>query len=105
MNSVKILLGRKIRQFRKEHNWTQDYLSEKLGMNSQSLLRIENGKTFPTVSNLEKIAEVFDIEISDLFNNKSFADIKDLKKEIFSTIETLDYNKTRILYNFLSAIK
>ena len=105
MSSVKLLLGKKIRQLRKEHNWTQDFLSEKLGINSQSLLRIENGKTFPTVQNLEKIAEVFEIEISDLFNNKSFADINELKQEILSTIETLDYNKTRMLYNFLYAIK
>ena len=105
MSSVKTLLGRKIRQLRKEHNWTQEYLSEKLGINSQSLLRIENGKTFPTVQNLEKIAEIFEIDISELFNNKSFDDISELKKEILSTIKTLDYNKTRVLYNFLFAIK
>ena len=105
MSSVKTLLGRKIRQLRKEHNWTQEYLSEKLGINSQSLLRIENGKTFPTVQNLEKIAEIFEIDISELFNNKSFDDISELKKEILSTIKTLDYNKTGVLYNFLFAIK
>lgn len=105
MNSVKILLGRKIRQLRKENDWTQEYLSEKLGINSQSLLRIENGKTFPTVQNLEKIAEIFGIGIDDLFNNKSLSDIKDLKSEILSTIETLNEDKIRVLYNFLYAIK
>lgn len=105
MNSVKVLLGRKIRQIRKDHGWTQDYLSEKLGINSQSLLRIENGKTFPTVQNLEKIAEIFGVGIDDLFNNKSFADVKDMKNEIYNTIETLNDDKIRVLYNFLYAIK
>ena len=105
MNKTKILLGRKIRELRKERKWTQEYLSELLDVNPKSILRIESGQTFPTIQNIEKLSEVFEIEISDLFNNKSFADIKDLKQEIFSTIETLDYNKTRALYNFLSAIK
>ena len=105
MNKTKILLGRKIRELRKERKWTQEYLSELLDINPKSVLRIESGQTFPTIQNIEKLSEVFEIEISDLFNNKSFADIKDLKQEIFNTIETLDYNKTRVLYNFLSAIK
>ena len=105
MNKTKILLGKKIRELRKERKWTQEYLSELLDVNPKSVLRIESGQTFPTIQNIEKLSEVFEIEISDLFNNKSFADIKDLKQEIFSTIETLDYNKTRALYNFLSAIK
>lgn len=105
MNKTKILLGRKIRELRKERKWTQEYLSELLDVNPKSVLRIESGQTFPTIQNIEKLSEVFEIEISDLFNNKSFADIKDLKQEIFSTIETLDYNKTRALYNFLNAIK
>ena len=105
MNKTKILLGRKIRELRKERKWTQEYLSELLDINPKSVLRIGSGQTFPTIQNIEKLSEVFEIEISDLFNNKSFADIKDLKQEIFNTIETLDYNKTRVLYNFLSAIK
>lgn len=105
MNKTKILLGRKIRELRKERKWTQEYLSELLDINPKSVLRIESGQTFPTIQNIEKLSEVFEIEISDLFNNKSFADINELKQEILCTIETLDYNKTRILYNFLYAIK
>ncbi|MBO6088607.1 helix-turn-helix transcriptional regulator [bacterium] len=105
MNKTKVLLGRKIRELRKERKWTQEYLSELLDINPKSILRIESGQTFPTIQNIEKLSEVFNIEISDLFNNKSFADIKDLKTEIYNTIETLNDYKIRVLYNFLYAIK
>lgn len=105
MDSTKILLGRKIRLLRKSKGWTQDYLSELLGINPKSVLRIECGQTFPTIQNLEKLAEVFEIEIADLFNNRSLDEIPNLKKVINEMIETLDDNKIRNLYNFLYAIK
>lgn len=105
MDSTKILLGRKIRLLRKSKGWTQDYLSELLGINPKSVLRIECGRTFPTIQNLEKLAEVFEIEIADLFNNRSLDEIPNLKKVINEMIETLDDNKIRNLYNFLYAIK
>ncbi len=105
MDSTKILLGRKIRLLRKAKGWTQDYLSELLGINPKSVLRIESGQTFPTIQNLEKLAEVFEIEITDLFNNRSLDEIPNLKKLINEMIETLDDNKLRNLYNFLYAIK
>ena len=105
MDSTKILLGRKIRLLRKAKGWTQDYLSEQLEINPKSILRIEQGQTFPTIQNLEKLADVFGIEIVDLFNNRSLEDISKLKKDINEIVENLDDDKIRYLYSFLNAIK
>lgn len=105
MDSTKILLGRKIRLLRKAKGWTQDYLSEQLEINPKSILRIEQGQTFPTIQNLEKLADVFGIEIVDLFNNHSLDDISKLKKDINEIVENLDDDKIRYLYSFLNAIK
>lgn len=105
MDSTKILLGRKIRLLRKAKGWTQDYLSEQLEINPKSILRIEQGQTFPTIQNLEKLADVFGIEIVDLFNNRSLDDISKLKKDINEIVENLDDDKIRYLYSFLNAIK
>jgi len=104
MDSTRVLLGKKIRELRKKNGWTQEYLSEIVGINSKSILRIEAGKTFPTYQNLEKFAEIFGIEVADLFNNRSLADVDYLKKFIYDNIENLDDNKIRSLYNFLYAI-
>ena len=105
MDSTKILLGRKIRLLRKAKGWTQDYLSEQLEINPKSILRIEQGQTFPTIQNLEKLADVFGIEIVDLFNNRSLDDISKLKKDINEIVENIDDDKIRYLYSFLNAIK
>ncbi|MBQ8459788.1 helix-turn-helix transcriptional regulator [bacterium] len=105
MTSTKVLLGRKIKELRKNKKWTQEYLSEKIGINSKSILRIESGQTFPTIQNLEKIAEIFEIKISELFNNQSLADTEELKKSILNSIETLPPEKIRNLYNFIYAIR
>ncbi len=105
MTTSKALLGRKIKEIRKSKGWTQEYLSEKIGINPKSVLRIESGKTFPTIQNLEKIAEVFEIEIFDLFNNRSLEDVKNLKNSVLKIINNLDDEKIRMLYNFLVAIK
>jgi len=104
VNLTKSLLGKKIKQLRKNKGWTQDYMSELVGINAKSILRIENGKTFPTVENLEKIADIFGLEISDLFENKAYADKKVLLPLINNMISNLDDEKIKMLYIFLNSI-
>ena len=43
----KFLLGLKIKNFRKNQPYTQEQLSEALGMDVSALSKIENGKSFP----------------------------------------------------------
>lgn len=104
-NSTKVLLGRKIRQLRKERKWTQEHLSELLEINPKSVLRIESGQTFPSIQNLERLAEIFDIDISDLFVNHNLEDTDVLKKYIYENIETLNEKEIRSLYNYLYSMK
>ena len=101
MNSTKILLGKKIRNLRKSRDWTQEQLSEKLGINSKSVLRIESGKTFPTIQNLEKLAEIFDVEIADLFVNHYMADVSKIKQYIYENLEIMNEKELRGVYNFI----
>lgn len=104
-NSTKVLLGRKIRQLRKEKKWTQEYLSEMLEINPKSVLRIESGQTFPMIQNLEKLAEIFGIEVSDLFVNHNLEDVDVLKKYIYESIETFNEKEIRSLYNYIYSMK
>ncbi len=105
MDSMKILLGKKIRQLRKSNNWTQEQLSEKLGINAKSILRIESGKTFPTVQNLEKLAEIFNIEVAELFVNHYLRDVNSLKEYIYNSLENMSDREIRNVYNFIYASK
>ena len=105
MSTTKVLLGRKIRELRKSKGWTQEYLSELLGVNAKSVLRIESGQTFPTVQNLEKLSAIFGVKMSDLFNYESLEELEIVKKNINEILQTLSEPQIRNVYKFLNSIK
>ena len=55
----------KIRFLRKEKNWTQEQMAEKLGMSSVSYGKVERGETDYTAK-LEKIADALDMDLMEL---------------------------------------
>ena len=61
-------LGKKIRQLRFKAGLTQEQLSEKLGIGSQSVSKWENAVAMPDISTLPLLAEVFGVSIDDLFD-------------------------------------
>ncbi len=101
MGETKKLLGKKIKELRKQKHWTQEHLSELVGINPKSLLRIENGQTFPLVETLEKIADALEVQIADLFINHNLKDTEDLKKYIYNVLETSTREKIQSIYNFV----
>lgn len=66
MNSKKIF-GTNLRHFRKKNNLTQEELSEKIGITSIHLGRIENGKSFITAELLDSLCIIFDISPASFF--------------------------------------
>ena len=50
-----------IAQCRKEHNWTQKELGEKLGVTDKAVSKWENGSSDPSTTNLIALASLFDI--------------------------------------------
>ena len=57
-------VGAFIAQCRKEHNWTQKELGEKLGVTDKAVSKWENGRSFPDITLLEALCETFDITVS-----------------------------------------
>ena len=68
LNDKKILLGLKIKSFRKEKGYTQEKLSEVLSMDISALSKIENGKCFPSLETVCKFMEMLDISPNDIFD-------------------------------------
>lgn len=58
----------KISSIRKIKGWSQEKVAEQLGMSANGYAKIERGETDVQLSRLQKIAEIFGIEIKDLFN-------------------------------------
>lgn len=64
---IKKLLGKRIKELRKERNYTQDVLAEKAKIEPASLSNIENGKNYPTAETLAKIASALKVEVYQLY--------------------------------------
>ena len=64
---LKKTLGQRIKQLRKEHNLSQSELSALANIDKGSIQRIERGYN-STLKTFRKLANAFDISISDLFD-------------------------------------
>ena len=60
------LLGHRIKALRTAKNYTQEQLSERLGISRQKYARIENGSNSITLDILTKIADMLDVTVGDI---------------------------------------
>ena len=56
MENIKSLLGKRIKELRRERNLSQEKLAENIGIDPNNLSRIENGKNYPSAETIVKIA-------------------------------------------------
>ena len=59
-------------ELRKLHHLTQRQVAERLGIAQPSYIRYENGKAEPTLENLVKIADLYDVSIDFLCGRKEY---------------------------------
>lgn len=60
------LLGNRIKALRSAKNFTQEQVANKIGVSRQKYARIENGTNSVTFDILCKIANVFEVTVSDI---------------------------------------
>ena len=63
---LNIEIGLKIRELRIEKKLSIQEFSDKLDMEYSNLIRIEKGRTNPTVSTLYNICQVLDVKLTDV---------------------------------------
>lgn len=64
---VKMCLAKNIRYLRKQHNYSQDYIAEKLGYKSYTTIqKWEMGVSEPPVTKLKELANLFNVDINDM---------------------------------------
>jgi len=68
MNQEKI--GKFILEQRKKLNLTQSELAEKLLVTSQAISKWENGRGIPDIEMLNKLSEIFNVDIKDIINGE-----------------------------------
>lgn len=58
-----------IRIMREKNRWSQEEMAEKLNMSPSGYSKIERGETKLYLDKLEQIAQIFNIDLTDLLNN------------------------------------
>ncbi|TKI71842.1 helix-turn-helix transcriptional regulator [Lysinibacillus mangiferihumi] len=60
-------MKQRIKELRASFGWTQEQLSEKLGVSRQTIISIENGRYNPSLELAYKIAKSFQLSIEEVF--------------------------------------
>ncbi|MBG9548321.1 LexA family protein [Cytobacillus firmus] len=61
------MYGKKLRELRDIEGWTQEEVAKKLGVSKQTYSHYENEKRKPGLKTIRKLAEVYQVNIDDIF--------------------------------------
>lgn len=98
-------LGLRIKELRTAKNIKQCELADMLNIERSNLTRIENGKQRPTDENLEKIANILNVEIKELFDYNHIKPKQELINSIQSMLNNLEEKELQYIYKTIENVK
>ena len=98
------LFGKRIKELRKKSSYTQEQIAELLGIYQKQVGNIETGTTFTTMSNLEKLSEIFGVEVKDLFDFSHNNSREELLNEINSLLNSVSDEKLGLIYRLIKDV-
>lgn len=102
--NTKELLGLRVKEFRKQKKLTQEKLAEIIGVDNGYISKLEVGQNFPSITTLEKIANVLGVELYELFRYTNYKS-KNFKEEINMIYDKLNKDKQFTLYQVAKAME
>ncbi len=98
--------GNNLKRLRESKNLTQEELAELIGVEYQTISRIETGLYFTSYENLQKIAQALNVTIADLFDfqNEKLSK-QELIKIITKILKTSNANDVEFIYKILLEYK
>lgn len=99
-------LGKRIKYLRMQKGLSQEKLAEAIDIATTSLSYVETGRGFMTLSTLEKLAKVLDVELYEVFQFSSIDSSEKMYEYIITKLNRLrnDEDKIKITYNILKNI-
>ncbi|MCD7878427.1 MAG: helix-turn-helix domain-containing protein [Candidatus Gastranaerophilales bacterium] len=101
MMNIKILFGRKIKEYRKKKNLTQAGLAELVNVDDKHISCIESGKNFPSSDLIERLATSLEVEPKDLFEFYYLKDSVDLKSDIILMLNKLNKEELSLAHKYI----
>lgn len=93
------MIAEKIRNARKEKEYTQEQVAEHLKVSRQTISNWENGKSLPDIINVIRMSELYDVSLDELLKGD-----KALIEKIERDITTVKVEKRIIKYAWISII-
>lgn len=101
MNTKK-LLGKRIKELRKNKKFTQEQLSEKINMDITTMSGIESGRHYPSLVTLEKIAKALNVDIPALFDYNKYLPIDVIRQTIIDNLPVISDEDLIFIYRFIT---
>ena len=84
------MLGEKIKAFRKSKGFTQEELAIRLNIVRQTVSKWEKGISVPDAENLQKLADVLDVDVKQLLGVDVDVDIEKSNKELVEQLARIN---------------
>ena len=104
MSGLKKLLGKRIKELRKQNNLKQEELAEIINIATRNLSNIETGNCFPSPDNIEKLSVALNCKIRDLFDFEHHQEPENIYREIIERLKPVDETKLKYLYKIVKAL-
>lgn len=88
-----LLIGERIKEYRKEKEMTQDALAQALAVSPQSVSKWECGDGYPDITLLPTIANFFEVTVDELIGNDEISAKADVQKNYFNIVNTLSLDE------------
>jgi transcriptional regulator with XRE-family HTH domain len=67
MSDLKLRFAKRLRKLRRNADFTQEQLAEKVGVSADFISQVERGINSPSFETMQKLAEVLEVDPSELF--------------------------------------
>jgi len=101
--NIKKDFGLRIKELRTKKGITQYQLAELAGIDPKHMSHIETGRSFPKADLIEKLAEAFNLEYTELFKTKHLQERQKKLENINAILKNLPDRDLNIIYKIISS--
>ena len=104
MQDIKKLVGSLVKKNRKLLKLTQAELACKVGVDPKYISRIETGTSYPSLSVVEKIFKILNIDIGNVFEKKELANTEAMIDNINIYLQNTSLKYVKIIKNICDTL-
>ena len=103
--SIAKIIGDRIRAYRNQKGWSQEYLAEKADVHHTYIGQLERGEKNATIESISKIAGTLGVSLSSFFENISVEQQEDnLPAQCYALLQEQPVNDQKVLAEILAAL-